>query len=207
MTWCWCAPAAGHCCTRALQAAMLPLLLGPARRGRKSRNAAQTAVRRRRWLCCHPLQLPGRSHGLPGAFPAAQLLLRLLCGDCSVASVPGDCCWCITRDPFAAPRLVFVSPYGAYARSQSAGAAALLGGARAVCTAATRFADVAALAIAELSTTEALAARVIRLLPRGLFSCRPTVPMRDRKARVQRHCSGGRYAARLCNSLDPHPCI
>ena len=33
------------------------------------------------------------------------------------------------------------------------------------------------------------------------------LPMHDRKARVQRHCSGGRYAARLCNSLDPHPCI
>ena len=56
------------------------LLLGPARRGRKSRKAAQTAVRRRWWLCCHPLQLPGRSHGLHGAFPAAQLLLQLLCG-------------------------------------------------------------------------------------------------------------------------------
>ena len=73
------------------------LLLGPARRGRKSRKAAQTAFRRRRWLSCHPLQLTGRSHGLHGAFPAVQLLLRLLCGESGVASVPGDCCWCITR--------------------------------------------------------------------------------------------------------------
>ena len=38
---------------------------------------------------------------------------------------------------------------------QCAGAVLLLSGARAVCTAATRFTDVAALAIAELSTTEA----------------------------------------------------
>ena len=58
----------------------------------------------------------------------------------------------------------------------------------------------AALAIAELSTTEALASRVIRLLRRGLFSCRPTVPMRDRNARVQRRCSAGRV---LCAQLPP----
>ena len=70
------------------------LLLGPARRGRKSRKAAQTAVRRRWWLCCHPLQLPGRSHGLHGAFPAAQLLLQLLCGRGGVAN---GCCWCTSR--------------------------------------------------------------------------------------------------------------
>ena len=89
MTWCWCAPAAGRRCARPLLAALPLLLLGPARGGRKSRKAAQAAVRRRRWLSCHPLQLSGRSHGLHGAPPAAQLLLRLLCGGCGVAN---DCC-------------------------------------------------------------------------------------------------------------------
>ena len=47
---------------------------------------------------------------------------------------------------------------------QCAGAILLFSGARAACTAATGFADVAALAIAELSTTEAYAARKVRLL-------------------------------------------
>ena len=91
MTWCWCAPAAGRCCARAPWAAMPLLLLGPARQGRKSRKAAQTAVRRHWWLHCHPLQLPGRSHGLHGAFPAAQLRLLLLYGRGGIAN---DCCWC-----------------------------------------------------------------------------------------------------------------
>jgi len=67
-----------------------------------------------------------------------------------------------------------------------------------VCTAATGFAGVAALAIAELSTTGALAARVIRLLCRGLLSCGPTVLMRDRDAWVQQRCSAGRV---LCAQL------
>ena len=44
---------------------------------------------------------------------------------------------------------------------------------------------------AEFSTTGALAARVIRLLCRGLLSCGPTVLMRDRDAWVQRRCSAG----------------
>ena len=49
-----------------------------------------------------------------------------------------------------------------------------------------------ALAIAELSATEALAARAIRLLRRVLFSWEAAVPMRDCDARVQRRCSVGR---------------
>ena len=79
----------------------------------------------------------------------------------------------LAAHPFAAPRLVFTWPFGACARSRCVGAAALLSGARAVCTAASGFAGVAALAIAELSTTGALAARVIRLLCRGLLFLRP----------------------------------
>ena len=77
---------------------------------------------------------------------------------------------------------------GAFARLRCAGAAALLSGARAVCTAATGFAGVTALAIAELSTTGAFAARVIRLLRRGLLLRGTMVPkaMRDGDAWVQR---------------------
>ena len=59
---------------------------------------------------------------------------------------------------------------------------------------------VTALAIAEFSTTGALAANVTRLLRRGLLSCCRTVPMRDRDARVQRRCSAGRV---LCAQLPP----
>ena len=40
---------------------------------------------------------------------------------------------CRTHDPLAAQRLVFVLPCDVYARSRCVGAAALLGGARAVC--------------------------------------------------------------------------
>ena len=57
-----------------------------------------------------------------------------------------------------------------------------------MCTAATGFAGAAALAIAELSTTGTLAARVIRLLRGDLFLCGPAVPLRDYDARVQRRC-------------------
>ena len=78
------------------------------------------------------------------------------------------------------------------------GAAALLRGAYDVCTAATGFADVTALAIAELSTTEAFAARVSCLLYRGLFSCGPTVFVRDNDAWVQQRCSVGRM---MCAQL------
>jgi len=53
-----------------------------------------------------------------------------------------------------------------------------------MCTAATGFAGVTALAIAELSTTEAFTARTIRLLRRVLFLRGPTVLMRDRDAWV-----------------------
>jgi hypothetical protein len=59
---------------------------------------------------------------------------------------------------------------------------------------------VAALAIAELSTTEALAARTIRLLRRVLFLRGPAVLMHDRDAWVQRRCSVGRV---LCAQLPP----
>jgi hypothetical protein len=59
---------------------------------------------------------------------------------------------------------------------------------------------VAALAIAELSTTEALAARTIRLLRRVLFLRGPAVLMHDGDALVQRHCPAGRV---LCAQLPP----
>jgi len=58
--------------------------------------------------------------------------------------------FCCAHKLFALPQLAFVRNCGAYARSRCAGAAALLSGARAVCTAATGFAGVAALVIAEL---------------------------------------------------------
>ena len=48
------------------------------------------------------------------------------------------------------------------------------------------------LAIAELSTTGALAARVIRLLRRGLLLHGATVPTRNGDVWVQRRCSAGR---------------
>ena len=51
--------------------------------------------------------------------------------------------------------------------------------------------NVTALAIAELSTTETIAARVSCLLSRGLFSCGPTVLEHDYDACLQRHCSAG----------------
>ena len=46
--------------------------------------------------------------------------------------------------------------------------------------------------LAELSTTEAIAARASCLLCRGLFSCGPAVFVHDNDAWVQRHCSVGR---------------
>jgi hypothetical protein len=61
-----------------------------------------------------------------------------------------------------------------------------------VCAAATGFTGVAALAIAELSTTEAFAACMSCLLCRGLLSCAATVLERDQDAWVQRRCSVGR---------------
>jgi len=61
-----------------------------------------------------------------------------------------------------------------------------------------QIAAAAAQAIAELSTTGALAARTIRLLRRGLFSCCPVVPMRDRDAWAQLRCLAGRL---LCAQL------
>ena len=78
------------------------------------------------------------------------------------------------------------------------GAAALLSGAHDVCTAAAGFAGVTALAIAELSTTEAIAARASCLLCRGLFSCGPAVFAHDDDAWVQRRCSVGRM---MCAQL------
>ena len=108
--------------------------------------------------------------------------------------------YCRARELFVLPRLVFVRDYGACTRLQRVRAATLLGGEYVVCAAAAGFAGVMALAIAEFSATEALAARAIRLLRRGLFSCCPAVPMRDRDARVQRRCSAGRV---LCAQLPP----
>ena len=99
---------------------------------------------------------------------------------------------------FAVPRLVFVRGCDAYALLQCTSAATLLGGARAVCTAATGFAGVTALAIAELSTTEAFAACASCLLCRGLFSCGPAVLVHDNDAWLQRRCSAGRV---LCAQL------
>ena len=93
---------------------------------------------------------------------------------------------------FALPRLVFVWPYGAHARMRCAGAAALLSGARAACTAATGFAGVAALAIAESSAIEARAAHTGCVLCRGLYLSGATVPMRDFDAWVQLSCPAGR---------------
>ena len=72
------------------------------------------------------------------------------------------------------------------------GAAALLSGLHAACTAAAGFAGVTALAIAELSTTETFAARTSCLLCRGLFSCGRAVFIHDADAWVQRHCLAGR---------------
>jgi hypothetical protein len=57
---------------------------------------------------------------------------------------------------------------------------------------------VTALAIAELSTTEAFAARMRCLLRRGLLLGGPMVLMRYRDAWVQRRCSAGRV---LCAQL------
>jgi hypothetical protein len=57
---------------------------------------------------------------------------------------------------------------------------------------------VAALAIAGLSTTKAIAACASCLLCRGLFSRGPTVRVRDRGAWVQQRCSVGRM---MCAQL------
>ena len=78
------------------------------------------------------------------------------------------------------------------------GAAALPNGLHAVCTAAAGFADVTAMPRAELSTTEAFAARVSCLLCRGLFLCGPTVFEHDTDAWVQRRCPAG---CMLCAQL------
>ena len=89
---------------------------------------------------------------------------------------------------FALPRLVFVRPYSACARSCCVGAATLLGGAYGVCAAAAGFAGVAATPRAELITTEAIVARTSCLLCRDLFSYVATVLARDNDAWVQRRC-------------------
>ena len=65
-------------------------------------------------------------------------------------------------------------------------------GACSVRAAATRFAAVGAMSSAELSPTEAIAARMSCLLCRGLFSCDPTVFVRERDTWVQQRCSVGR---------------
>ena len=78
------------------------------------------------------------------------------------------------------------------------GAAALLSGAHDVCAAAAGFAGVAALAIAELSTTEAFAACIRCLLCCGLLSCGPAVFVHDDDPWVQRRCPAGRM---MCAQL------
>ena len=99
---------------------------------------------------------------------------------------------------FALPRLVFVRPYNACARSWCVGAATLLGGAYGVCAAAAGFAGVTALAIAELSTTEAFAACMSCLLRRGLFLRAALVYERDQDAWMQQRCPAG---CMLCAQL------
>ena len=55
-----------------------------------------------------------------------------------------------------------------------------------------------AMARAELSTAEAIAACTSCLLCRGLFSCGPTLHVRNRDAWVQQRCSMGRM---MCAQL------
>ena len=123
--------------------------------------------------------------GAPDCWPPSALLLLLL------LLLYGR--YCRVRELFALPRLVFVRSYGACARSRCVGAATLLGGAYDVSAAAAGFAAVVAMPRADLSTTEAIAARVSCLLCRGLFSCGPAVFVHDYDAWVQRHCSCGAY--------------
>ena len=78
------------------------------------------------------------------------------------------------------------------------GVAALLGGAYDAHTAAAGFAGVAALAIAELSTTEAFAACMSCLLRRGLFLRAALVHERDQDAWMQQRCPAG---CMLCAQL------
>jgi hypothetical protein len=54
------------------------------------------------------------------------------------------------------------------------------------------------MAIAELSTTEAIAARATCLLCRGLYSCDPAVFVHDRNARLKQRFSTG---CMLCAQL------
>ena len=84
--------------------------------------------------------------------------------------------FCRTRELFALPRLVFVLPCGVCTRSRCVCAATLLGGAYDVCAG---HRNRRCVAIAGLSTTGALASRVIRLLRHGLFLRGPAVLMRD----------------------------
>ena len=78
-------------------------------------------------------------------------------------------------------------------------AAALPSGLHAVCTAAAGFAGVTALAIAELSTTEAFAACMSCLLRRGLFLRAALVYERDQDAWMQQRCPAG---CMLCAQLQ-----
>ena len=64
----------------------------------------------------------------------------------------------------------------------------------------------AALAIAELSTTEAFAACTSCLLCHGLFSCGPVVFVHDDDAWVQRRCSAGRMVCAQL-PLDSQVCV
>ena len=112
-------------------------------------------------------------------------------GNCRIKRDRG---YCRVRELFALPRLVFVWPYGACARSSCVDAATLLGGAYDVCAAAAGFADVVSMRRAESSTTEAIAACTSCLLCRGLLSCGPAVLVHDHDAR----CSGAARRAACC---------
>ena len=122
------------------------------------------------------------------------------CGGAGNCRIKHDRGFCRVHELLALPRLVFRWPDGVYALSRCVGATALLSGARAVCTAATGFAGMTALAIAESSTTEAFAARTSCLLCRSLFSCGPVVFAHDNDAWVQRRCPAG---CMLCAQLPP----
>ena len=130
-------------------------------------------------------------------------MAALAIAELSTTEAFAACMSCLLcRGFFLYGRYVFIQSstwaYGAYARSRCVGAAALLGGAYDAHTAAAGFAGVTALAIAELSATEAFAACTSCLLCRGLLSCGPAVFAHDNDAWVQRRCPAGRM---ICAQL------
>ena len=139
--------------------------------------------RNQRWTVAVACQCTGAFLLFSGALAACTAATRFAdVAALAIAEFSTTEALCCVHDPFAVLRLVSVRGHGAYARFRCVGAALLLSGARAACTAATGFADVAALAMPSLSTTEAFAARTIRLLCRGLFSCVAIVHLHDSDA-------------------------